>query len=138
MVAGMSRVGDCFDNAPKESFWLTLKKMMKDVAFATRAEARTAIFEYIEVLYNRQRIHGSPAFSAPNSSRLADADTLTVSTEVDKFTLARPRLPAGRLVPVPTCRWHGRLLSHAGWQNRFGSYRDDDEQLAQSHQSPNC
>lgn len=66
MIASMSRAGDCYDNAPKESFWATLKKeLMSDVRFATQAEARRAIFEYIEVFYNRQRIHGSLDYVSP-------------------------------------------------------------------------
>lgn len=66
MVASMSRVGDCYDNAPKESFWATLKKeLMSDREFATREEARAAIFEYIEVFYNRQRIHSSIGYLSP-------------------------------------------------------------------------
>jgi putative transposase len=66
MTASMSRTGDCYDNAPKESFWATLKKeLMSDRAFATRDEARAAIFEYIEVFYNRQRIHGSIGYLSP-------------------------------------------------------------------------
>jgi putative transposase len=59
-------VGDCHDNAPKESFWATLKKeLMSDRALATRAQARAAIFEYIEVFYNRQRLHGSIGYLSP-------------------------------------------------------------------------
>jgi putative transposase len=66
MTASMSRVGDCYDNAPKESFWATLKKeLMSDREFATREEARAAIFEYIEVFYNRQRIHSSLGYVSP-------------------------------------------------------------------------
>lgn len=66
MVASMSRTGDCYDNAPKESFWATLKKeLMSDVEFATREDARAAIFEYIEVFYNRQRIHSSLGYVSP-------------------------------------------------------------------------
>lgn len=66
MVASMSRTGDCYDNAPKESFWATLKKeLVSDREFATREEARAAIFEYIEVFYNRQRIHGSLGYLSP-------------------------------------------------------------------------
>jgi putative transposase len=66
MVASMSRVGDCYDNAPQESFWATLKKeLMSDREFATREEARGAIFEYIEVFYNRQRIHSSLGYVSP-------------------------------------------------------------------------
>ena len=66
MIASMSRRGDCYDNAPKESFWATLKKeLMSDVRFVTREEARAAIFEYIEVFYNRQRIHSSLGYVSP-------------------------------------------------------------------------
>lgn len=66
MVASMSRTGDCYDNAPKESFWGILKKeLLSDRAFATRDEARAALFEYIEVFYNRQRIHGSLGYVSP-------------------------------------------------------------------------
>jgi putative transposase len=66
MVASMSRTGDCYDNAPAESFWATLKKeLMSDRTFATREEARAAIFEYIEVFYNRQRIHASLGYLSP-------------------------------------------------------------------------
>ncbi|MCC7390330.1 MAG: IS3 family transposase [Phycisphaerales bacterium] len=66
MVASMSRAGDCYDNAPKESFWATLKKeMMGNGEFSTRAEARAGIFEYIEVFYNRQRIHSSLGYLSP-------------------------------------------------------------------------
>lgn len=68
MIASMSRVGDCYDNAPKESFWATLKKeLMSDRTFATRAQARDAIFEYIEVFYNRQRIHSSLGYVSPEA-----------------------------------------------------------------------
>jgi putative transposase len=66
MIASMSRMGDCYDNAPKESFWATLKKeLMSDREFATREEAKAAIFEYIEVFYNRQRIHSSIGYLSP-------------------------------------------------------------------------
>jgi putative transposase len=66
MVASMSRTGNCYDNAPKESFWATLKKeLMCDRTFATHEEARAAIFEYIEVFYNRQRIHSSLGYVSP-------------------------------------------------------------------------
>ena len=56
----MSRRGDCWDNAPMESFFASLKKeLVHDADFATRAEARAALFEYIEVFYNVQRRHSS-------------------------------------------------------------------------------
>ena len=63
----MSRKGNCWDNAVAESFFATLKGELCDrLCFATRAEARQAIFEYIEVFYNRERIHSTLDYSSPN------------------------------------------------------------------------
>jgi transposase InsO family protein len=61
----MSRVGDCYDNAAMESFFATLKAECATGRFATRSMARTAIFEYIEVWYNRQRLHSSLGYLSP-------------------------------------------------------------------------
>lgn len=61
----MSRVGDCYDNAAMESFFATLKAECATGQFATRSMARTAIFEYIEVWYNRQRLHSSLGYLSP-------------------------------------------------------------------------
>jgi putative transposase len=61
----MSRVGDCYDNATMESFIATLKKECAYGQFATQAQARTTIFEYIEVWYNRERLHSSLGYLSP-------------------------------------------------------------------------
>lgn len=61
----MNRVGNCYDNAAMESFFATLKTECADHVFATRAQARTAIFEYIETWYNRQRSHSSLGYLSP-------------------------------------------------------------------------
>lgn len=62
----MSRKGDCWDNAPMESFWGTLKQeLIYHERFATREEAMAKIFEYVEVFYNRQRRHSSTDFKSP-------------------------------------------------------------------------
>jgi len=61
----MSRVGNCYDNAVMESFFGTLKAECVTAQFATRAQARTAIFEYIEAWYNRQRLHSSLGYLSP-------------------------------------------------------------------------
>jgi putative transposase len=62
----MSRRANCWDNAPMESFFASLKKeLTHDANFATREEARAAIFEYIEVFYNRQRRHSSLGYVSP-------------------------------------------------------------------------
>jgi len=64
--ASMSRKGNCWDNAVAESFFHTLKtELVNHRNFETRTEARTAIFEYIEVFYNRQRLHSSNGYEAP-------------------------------------------------------------------------
>jgi putative transposase len=74
MKASMSRRGNCFDNAPIESFWGSLKnELVHHCRYATRAEAEASIREYIEIFYNRQRRHSrlgniSPAVFAKNFS----------------------------------------------------------------------
>jgi transposase InsO family protein len=66
-VASMSRRGNCWDNAVAESFFATLKvELVRDEHFATRDEARRAVFEYIEVFYNRQRLHSSLGYATPS------------------------------------------------------------------------
>jgi putative transposase len=66
ITCSMSRRGDCWDNAPMESFFASLKKeLVHDADFATRAEARAAVVEYIEVFYNTQRRHSSLCYVSP-------------------------------------------------------------------------
>jgi putative transposase len=66
MVCSMSRVGDCWDNAVAESFFATLKReLVEDADWATREAARLAVFEYIEVWYNRQRRHSTLGYRSP-------------------------------------------------------------------------
>ena len=66
LEASMSRAGNCYDNAAMESFWGTLKsELIHRHTFATRAQARLAIFEYIEVFYNRQRLHSALGYQSP-------------------------------------------------------------------------
>lgn len=68
VVRSMSAAGNCYDNAMAESFFATLKlEAIHGRVFATRSEARTAIFDYIEVFYNRQRLHSSIDYAAPVS-----------------------------------------------------------------------
>ena len=58
MQPSMSRRGNCYDNAPMESFWGSLKnELVHHQRYATRADAKAAIQEYIESFYNRQRRH---------------------------------------------------------------------------------
>ncbi len=66
LAASMSRKGNCYDNAFIESFWSSLKyEVLYHQRFATFAEARNAIFNYIETFYNRIRLHSSLAYLSP-------------------------------------------------------------------------
>jgi putative transposase len=66
IIASMSRKGNCWDNAVAESFFSTLKVELKPShVWATRSEAQSAIFEYIEVWYNRERRHSSIQYLSP-------------------------------------------------------------------------
>src|SRR5262249_41223235 len=62
----MSRKGNCWDNAVAESFFHTLKTELISLEdYDTHEQARTAVFEYIEVFYNRQRCHSANGYLAP-------------------------------------------------------------------------
>jgi putative transposase len=66
VTSSMSRKGNCYDNAPMESFFSTLKCEWVDWhTYHTRAEARTNIFAYIEGFYNRNRLHSSLGYLSP-------------------------------------------------------------------------
>lgn len=66
MNTSMSRKADCYDNAPMESFWGSLKnELVHHCRFATREEARKAITEYIEIFYNRQRKQARLGYLSP-------------------------------------------------------------------------
>jgi len=68
----MSGRGDCYDNAMMESFWATLKsELVHQRSYATREQARQSIFEYIEVFYNRKRLHSSLGYHSPESFEAA-------------------------------------------------------------------
>jgi transposase InsO family protein len=68
MQISMSGRGDCWDNTVMESFWSTLKtELVHHEQFATHEEARAAIFEYIEVFYNRKRRHSSLDYQSPEA-----------------------------------------------------------------------
>src|SRR3954451_8029646 len=74
----MSRRGNCLDNAPMESFFASLKtERIHEARFRTRAEARAAVFEYIEVFYNRQRLHSALGYRTPVEAR-ASMEAITL------------------------------------------------------------
>lgn len=67
ITCSMSGVGQCWDNAPMESFFASLKKeLVHHEDYATREQAKASIFEYIEAFYNRVRRHSSLGYVAPD------------------------------------------------------------------------
>jgi len=72
----MSGSGSCYDNAVAESFFATLKtELMEGVVFDDRNQARLAIFDYIEVFYNRKRRHSTLGYMSP-----LEFESLSIST----------------------------------------------------------
>jgi transposase InsO family protein len=71
----MSRKGNCWDNAAMESFFRSLKvECIYHHTFKTREEAKTIIFDYIEIFYNRQRRHSTLNYLSPMNYELATAN----------------------------------------------------------------
>ena len=75
LLPSMSRTGNCFDNAVAESFFATLKRELVErpdrAPWSTRAAARGALFDYIEVFYNRQRRHSTLRYLSPTAYEAA-------------------------------------------------------------------
>ena len=66
IVCSMSRKGDCWDNAPMESFYHSLKaEWIAFEDYATYEEARSSVFKYIEMFYNTKRLHSSLGYISP-------------------------------------------------------------------------
>lgn len=75
----VGRTGDCYDNAAMESFFASLKReRIQRRTYATRAAARTAVFQYIEVFYNRQRLHSTLGYCSPLEYELQHHSYLSV------------------------------------------------------------
>lgn len=71
ITCSMSRKGNCWDNAVAESFFAGLKKeFVHHVSFKTRKDAEEGLFEWIEVFYNRQRLHSTLAYLSPTQYEL--------------------------------------------------------------------
>jgi transposase InsO family protein len=72
MLCSMSRKGDCWDNAPMESFFATLKReLVEEADYQTRNQARADVFQYIEGFYNRRRLHSALGYLTPGQKAAA-------------------------------------------------------------------
>jgi len=71
MICSMSRKGNCWDNAPMEAFWGKMKyEWLNHYRFKTREEARSMVFEYVEIFHNRYRLHASNGYRTPEDFSL--------------------------------------------------------------------
>ncbi len=71
LIPSMSRKGDCYDNAVAESFFSTLKnELVFGQRFMSRDQARSEIFKFIEIFYNRKRLHQSLNYTTPDMMEL--------------------------------------------------------------------
>ena len=79
MIPSMSRKGNCHENAVAESFFSHLKnELIYHEDFTDRDQARSVIFDYIEVFYNRQRLHQTLGYKTPNEYEMMNVAQLGV------------------------------------------------------------
>jgi transposase InsO family protein len=78
MRASTGRVGSCYDNAPAESFFATLKAEIGTTVWATRADARRAVFAYL-TYYNRNRLHSTLNHRTPHETRVCYRPTIALA-----------------------------------------------------------
>jgi len=98
----MGSRGDCFDNAVLESFHASLKKdLIHRRSWPTKAEARTAVFDYVEAFYNRRRRHSTLGMLSP-----AQFETSTLRT-------GRPSLAASRLASTNEMKYKSTSTAQA-------------------------
>ena len=88
MDCSMSRRGNCWDNAVVESFFSTLDaELLWGETFATHHELRQEVFEYVEVFYNRQRIHSTLGYESPeNYQKIHEVNVASPSSVTVAFT----------------------------------------------------
>ena len=80
MLCSMSRKGDCWDNAPMESFFATLKgELVEEADYQTRDQARADVFQYIEGFYNKRRLHSALGYITPEQKAAAFRSAATAA-----------------------------------------------------------
>ena len=112
----MGSVGDCFDNAMAESFFATLEcELLDRTTLSTRAEARAAVFEFIEGWYNTRRRHSALGYLSPlDFERLHETVPVDVDRPVDALRAPTspldPALHAGSTPPTGNDVHHAHVM----------------------------
>jgi len=84
VIGSMSRRGNCLDNAPVESFFGTLKtERVRRRRYRTRSEAKRDLFQYIEVWYNRKRLHSALGYLSPVNFEAQHSASTKASLEAE-------------------------------------------------------
>ncbi len=97
MVPSTGSAGDCFDNAMAESFFATLEcELIDRRSFRTQAEARLAIFQFIEGWYNPRRRHSALGYLNPNDYERAEAEAMPWAAARNAYSPARAGPGASR------------------------------------------
>jgi transposase InsO family protein len=91
ITVSMSGTGNCYDNAMMESFFATLKAECVTQVFNSRSEARSTVFEYIEVWYNRQRRHSALGYLSPAAFEQRYTQAFLSSTKPGSVQCLLPR-----------------------------------------------
>ena len=114
VALSMGSVGDCFDNAMAESFFATLEcELLARTTLATHAEARAAIFEFIEGWYNTRRRHSALSYASPlEFERLHAAAREPTPHALSAVPRQGPCIPSG--VVEAGCKQIGDRLKRAG------------------------
>ena len=115
VALSMGSVGDCFDNAMAESFFATLEcELLDRTRLSTHAEARVAIFDFVEGWYNTRRRHSALGYMSPlEFERLHEANPVDVDRPVEALQAPTIQLEPG--TPAPTRVVTGVLLeTHGG------------------------
>lgn len=103
IVCSMSRVGNCYDNAPAESLFSSFKReLIHRCVFNTYAEARVKIFEWIEVWYNRERRHSTLGYLSPVAFERKNLKAQAEATPPREKGV-KPKEPEGCSLPVSEC-----------------------------------
>lgn len=98
MRQSMSGTGNCYDNAPMESFWHSMKvEETHGQDFATRAEAKHCVFSYIEGWYNTTRMHSSLGYKSPSQFERACSAKMTEAANDDLSTVSNQNSQSARL-----------------------------------------
>ena len=89
MLVSMSGTGNCYDNAPAESFFSLLNtELVHPTRYPSRSCARRSIFEYIEVFYNRQRLHSALAYLTPLAAEQCWSQTTALTAAAQPLPLS--------------------------------------------------